>query len=146
MAASFSEAAARTRAMTSSDEKTLMSLRCVWTGFSTSVTGLRGSFHTRRARFMTPCSTVRILSFVRLFIRPPTVRPAAHRHAVGRDVLEPLRHEGGEEVGVDDRVIVAHGRRLAGAVALDPAQVLGGGVGEGRSGADQARQGAAACL
>ena len=43
--------------MTSSREKTSMSVRWVWTGFSTSVIGLRGSFHMRFARFMTPWST-----------------------------------------------------------------------------------------
>jgi hypothetical protein len=36
--------------------------------------------------------------------------------------------------------VVAHGRRLAGAVVLDPAQILGSRVGEGRAGADHAGQ------
>ncbi len=133
--------------MTSSGEKTSMSVRWVWTGFSTSVTGLRGSFQTRRARFMTPWSTVRILSFVRLFIRPPAVRPAAQR-STPSVVMSSRRivAEGGEEVRLDDRVVVAHGRRLAGAVVLDPAQVLGRRVGERRAGADHPGQRAAARL
>src|SRR3954453_12709571 len=98
-----------------------MSVRCVWTGFSTSVIGLRGSFHTRVARFMTPRRTVRIFSF-RAVVHPPT---DGHTRgppldALGRDVLEALVAEGREEVRLEDRVVVPHRGRLGGAVLLDP--------------------------
>jgi hypothetical protein len=85
---------------------------------------------------------VRIFSFVRLFIRPSTVKPGA----LGRDVLEALIAEGGKQVRVDDRLVVAHRRWLAGSVVLDPSQVLGRGVGERRASAHHARQRAAARL
>src|SRR3954447_14881830 len=147
MAASCSEAAARTRAMTSSREKTSMSVRCVWTGFSTSLIGLRGSFQTRLARFITPWRTVRVLSFVRLFIRPPTVRVTAHR-STPSVVMSSRRWitEGGEEVAPDDRVAVAHGGRFEGAVVLDPSHVFRRRAGEGGAGPDHAGQRAAARL
>jgi hypothetical protein len=66
--------------------------------------------------------------------------------SLGCDVLEAHRPEGGEEVGVDDRLVVAHRGGLPGAVVLDPAQVLRRGVGEGNAGADHAGQRAAARL
>jgi hypothetical protein len=66
--------------------------------------------------------------------------------SLGRDVLESHLSEGGKEVGVEDRVVVAHRGRFAGAVVLDPAQVLGRRVGEGGAGADHAGQRAAARL
>jgi hypothetical protein len=87
------------------------------------------------------------LSFVR-FVHPPADGQAGGPplDALGRDVLEPLISEGGEEVGLDDRPVVAHGGRLAGAVVLDPSHVLGGGVGEGHTGAHHAGQRSAARL
>ena len=124
-----------------------MSVRCVWTGFSTS--------RDRVARQLphAPGALHHAVEHGEDLELGAVVHPAAGGQAggpaldaLGRDVLEAARPEGGEQVGVDDRVVVAHGRRLARAVVLDPAQVLGSGVGERRAGADHARQRAAARL
>ena len=55
--------------MISSGEKTSIAVDLRWRGFSTSAIGLTGSRWTRRARAMTPFSTVSSLTLVRLLIR-----------------------------------------------------------------------------
>jgi hypothetical protein len=57
-----------------------------------------------------------------------------------RDVLEAHVAKGREQVRVDDRAVVLHRGRLAAAVDLDVAQVLGCRVGEGCAGTNGARQ------
>ena len=63
-----------------------------------------------------------------------------------RDRLDGRRRERRQEVRVDRRAVAVDGRRLAAAVVLDVAQVLRGGVGERRTGAQHPGQCAAARL
>ena len=68
--------------MTSSGEKTWISVRVAVRGFSTSATGFAGRRCIFRARSMTPWKTVIVFSRVRFAIRrsgsissPPSARP-----------------------------------------------------------------------
>ena len=123
IAASCSDAAARTSAQTSSGLSTSISPPRGWLGFSTSATGLIGQLVELASAFEDPVQQHDGLSAA---ARAPAQRGQPRLDPLGRDVLDLELAERGQDLGVDQPAVALHGRGLAFAVVLDVAQVLGG--------------------